>query len=589
MDIDERSSGFRTHALPVALLFVLALLAYFNSLHTGFNFDAEFLIVGNRWLRAVDADNLTRILTEDYWLPRTLSGLYRPFTTLTYLFNYSVLGNGINAVPYHWTNLLLHWLNMVLVYLLGLRLFRERWAALAAAGIFGLHPVATEAVTNIAGRTDLLACAAVLGGLLCHIQGAASAGTRRFGWLAALALVALVGQFSKESAVVLPAIMAAYDFIFHKAAEWRSRLDGYLAVAPPLAAYWIIRAPILAKHPLPAFPFVDNPLIGADFFTARFTAVKVLGHYLWLLLYPSRLSCDYSYNQIPLLTWRFDSWSDWQAVVALAFCGLAIAAAVASYRRLPALCFLIGFFFITILPTSNLVTRIGSIMAVRFLYLPSVAFAGCMVMLLCALGRRLGSMRVAWTTLAALVIALGVRTYVRNFDWKSDDTLWESALRNVPGSFKPHQVMSAVWHTNFPPPGGVKRAIAEVELSLAILDGLPDAENTVTPYRFAGEDYQEMGDLTGSPWWYEKSAKTLERAAAIDRAHNQNLPPTKDPRGSFMYDVQLYHDLGMTYLKLHQPQKAVEILEYGRSLPPYHPGFDEDLVEARKALQDAQK
>ena len=47
------------------------------------------------------------------------------------------------------------------------------------------------------------------------------------------------------------------------------------------------------------------------------TAVKVIGRYFQLLVWPARLSVDYSYNAIPLFGWKLSEWEDWKAVFAL--------------------------------------------------------------------------------------------------------------------------------------------------------------------------------------------------------------------------------------------------------------------------------
>ena len=82
------------------------------------------------------------------------------------------------------------------------------------AAIWGLHPLLTEGVTNIVGRADLLAAFGILMGLLCHVRATAEAGWRKAGWLIALALSQTIGLFSKENAVVLPALMLSYDLIW---------------------------------------------------------------------------------------------------------------------------------------------------------------------------------------------------------------------------------------------------------------------------------------------------------------------------------------------------------------------------------------
>src|SRR4029079_7319362 len=113
--------------------------------------------------------NVREILTTDYWWPVNMTGTHRPLATLSYLFNWAVLGNADRPAGYHALNLGLHFLNAMLVYALGVRALRISAAtAFLAALLFAPHPVATEAVTNIVGRADLLATASVLGGLVVY-------------------------------------------------------------------------------------------------------------------------------------------------------------------------------------------------------------------------------------------------------------------------------------------------------------------------------------------------------------------------------------------------------------------------------------
>ena len=135
--------------------------------------------------------------------------------------------------------------------------------------------------------------------------------------LAALAGVMAIGIFSKESAAVLVAVMVIYDFTCRKF-NW----PAYVSVAIPLAFYTWARLHVLRGLYSAARPFTDNPLVGADFWAARLTAVKVVGRYLLLLIWPARLSCDYSYNEVPLA-----GWSDFGALLSLLAC-----AGVASSR-----------------------------------------------------------------------------------------------------------------------------------------------------------------------------------------------------------------------------------------------------------------
>ena len=155
-------------ALLVSAVIGFAFCAYSNSFNAPFLLDNDPIILKDARIRAATSDHVQRILNEEYW-PLGMSGLYRPLTTFSYMFNYSVLGNGANPSGYHWLNFTLHAVNMGLVYLLGLLIFEQMPAALLLAAIWGIHPVLTESVTNIVGRADLLGAFGVLAALCMPI------------------------------------------------------------------------------------------------------------------------------------------------------------------------------------------------------------------------------------------------------------------------------------------------------------------------------------------------------------------------------------------------------------------------------------
>lgn len=272
-------------ALLVAAVIGFAFLAYSNSFNAGFLLDNDPIILKDARIRAATSAHVERILNEEYW-PLGMSGLYRPLTTFSYMFNYSVLGNGTDPSGYHWLNFILHAVNMGLVYLLGLLIFEQIPAALLLAAIWGIHPVLTESVTNIVGRADLLGAFGVLAALHAHRKALDTAGGRKVVWLAGIALAVTVGIFSKESTVVVVSVIAIYDLTFGRAASWKARMPSYLAVVIPCLVFLYVRAPVLSGVATTAFPFGDNPLVGADFWTARMTAVKVIGRYVALLVWP---------------------------------------------------------------------------------------------------------------------------------------------------------------------------------------------------------------------------------------------------------------------------------------------------------------
>lgn len=576
------------------MLWGLALLAYANCFRSGLVFDNYFAIAEDSRIRHATSGNVQLILTQDYWYQTSTSGLYRPLTTLSYLLNYAILGNGAAPAGYHWVNFALHAANIALVYLLGLLLFGEFAPALAMAAIWAVHPVLTESVTNIVGRADLLAGFGVLAGLVCYAGSVRSGGRRAVPWLGALLVASTIAVFSKESGVVIIAGVFLYDVAFCRSAPARSRVYGYLAAAVPVAAFLWVRSRVFAGLPAALVPFTDNPLAGADFLTARLTAVKVLGKYLWLLVWPSHLSCDYSYNQIPLFGWRFTTWEDWKAILALAVCAGAAALAAFCYRRSKPVFFFIAFFFAAMAPTANLAILIGTVMAERFLYLPAIGFAGCLAWAGWAgyrgLGTRWPAVRVAApAALAVLLLTLCARTFARNADWFDERSLWTSAVQTCPASYKAHHHLASV--LSVAPANDLDGARREIERALAILAPLPDGETPSAAYATAGACYRLKGDAAAPgdrAVWYRRSMDALSRGRNADLAWERAMARRNRQEGKTVGPVvspPLYLELGRTYRSLGEYQKALDALSIGCWSNP-QAAFFEEMAANFRALGD---
>lgn len=471
-------------------LCLTVLLAYANSFQSGFVFDNYTLLLRDIRVQKATAQNVALIFQHTYWWPGGESGLYRPVTTLSYLFNNAILGNHDRPAGYHLLNLLLHAANVLLVFALARRLLGDFRQSLLTASIWAVHPVLTESVTNMVGRADLLAGAATLGGLLIYLKSAEANGLRRAAWLTGLAVSTAIGVFSKESAAAIIAIVALYEITWWNRGRLWALLQAYLAMAPGVLALLWARSRALAQSAPVQFPFVDNPIAWVDFRTGRLTALKVLGKYLGLLIWPAHLSADYSYNQIPLATGSLSDWIAWILVAAVAI------AACAMFFRNKTVFFAAGFAFLTLLPASNLVVPIGAIMAERFLYLPAVGFAVVLVLGLYAGARRI-RLSAAVPVAAGFLLTAGclARTIVRNADWKDNATLWAAAVQASPHSFKAHTGLAESMHPDDYDPSSeiTDSIIAENERALAILNPLPDVWNTSGVYFTTGAEYAARG------------------------------------------------------------------------------------------------
>ena len=557
----------RPYWLAGLALVALALLAFSNSFSAGLALDNQVLVTGDPRIREATSHNIGQIFAHTFWWPNGEAGIYRPLATLSYLFNYAILGNGSRPAGYHWINFLLHAANVLLVFALMRRLLGGFRVPLFIAGLWAVHPALTESVTNIVGRADLLAGMAVLGGFLMYLKSSDTTGKRRIGWLAGLAGATAVGAFSKESAVVLPGVIILYELTLHspgRSVEERtgerpianrprvsnpphmvSVVVGCLATILPIAAMLWQRSLVLAAAPPAEFPFVDNPITGADFWIGRMTAIKVLARYLWLTIWPVKLSADYSYSEIPLVRGSVADWTAWIAV-AVVLCLVALA-----WRRNRLVFFFACFGFLNLLPAANLLFPIGTIMAERLLYLPLVGWLACLVI-------AIHSVRRAHIFLTAIVVVFAVRTWVRNLDWKDDLAMASASVQASPGSFKGHRLLAVALFQAQPDYSNIDRVLEESNKSLAILRTLPDHLNVPSPWNEAAAYQVAKGDsLRGaSNEPYEEAVRTAKRAIAIEGARDRPVA------------AESYRLLATAHLRLHQAEQARAAAMQARAIEP---------------------
>lgn len=427
--------------LCVLAVVIAAIVAYVNSLDGALFFDNRSIILENPLVTGEEA--MVKILDTDYWLAALPSNLYRPLTIFTYYVNYSLLGGGKNPAGYHVFNLILHAVNGALVFAFVLALARRRLAALFAALLFVTHPVATEAVTNVVGRADLLAMMFALGALLLHMKGAVRKNPVVF-HLGAAALLAL-GMLSKENAITMIGLALALDalVLWPRSGgatgflRWFGphALRSYTLYAAVVAAWFVVRSLVIPANGVYLGFGWEQPYETAPLLQREMTAVSVLGLYYLRLAFPLMLSADYSYNQIPLIT----SPANVGFLAGLALTLAAFAAAFFLRRKIRPAAFLILFFFIALAPVSNVFSAIGAVAAERFLYMPLLAWSALAAMGVFALSEKLlkpekRSIAAACAALALITGLYAARTIVRNEDWRTEPAFWRATYAASPNS-----------------------------------------------------------------------------------------------------------------------------------------------------------
>lgn len=415
-------------------------------------------IVSNE--RVTGGHSLVEIFSTYSWwgAARADAPGYRPLSTWSFALNHDLAGSRVFS--WHAVNVVLHALIAWLVYLLAIDLGARTMGAVAAASLFLVLPIHVEAVAWIVGRAELLATLAYATGLLCVLRHRRSRGV---GYAVAAALVVALGCFAKENAATLLAAPVFAGLVLDGGERERRRDAGMLAaLALGIFAYGAVRFfADGASTASAAGDLLDNPLSLLPLGTRLLGALSVLGRYLALTIWPHPLSVDYSFDAIGIGPgFVADRYT---AVALLALGGLA-AAGYAGGRRVAFPLLLAAASFSLV---SNTVLLIGTVMAERLFYLPTLGLVLAVVPAWEAAAAAAQRGRRALLILFALVcIVYAGSSFRRAYDWRSSVALFESAVRAHPRSARARMELGGAY-------GRVGRvADAEREFAAAV-DVLP--------------------------------------------------------------------------------------------------------------------
>jgi protein O-mannosyl-transferase len=464
-----RSTRLIVYAL---ILLALAALPYLNTLSNAFVLDDIGIIVDNPLVREVG--NVGTIFTTNYWSRGQKGvgggidpGLYRPLTVWSYALDYKI--GKLDPAGYHIVNLALHAGASVILFLIAAELLGSAPAAFAAAAIFAVHPIHTEAVTSIVGRAEVLATFCFL--LAFWFGRLPPSGKPFVAWRAAASTAAagvfyLFGLFSKETAITLPAVLLVYDWFRREeflGTPQRRTAPGAIPLGFVVARYgiFVLAASVYFLFRAHAVTAPSNIWVGWVGVTGPrriFTASRVLMEYLGMLVFPYTLSAEYWGPGIPIASSLFDP-----GVLVSVLLWIALGyIAVWSVRRARPLFFSLAWLFGTLLPVSNFFFPIGVGKAERILYLASAGFCLCIGWLCEKLERKLEWKPLLIVLLAPILCAFALRTWYRNFDWKDDLALALATMREFPNSPLMSNRAGQEYHRR----GDKEKAIAYLEQSV---------------------------------------------------------------------------------------------------------------------------
>jgi Flp pilus assembly protein TadD len=449
---------------------------------------------------------------------------FRPFVMTTYFLTYQA--TGLTAWPFHLTNLLIHLLNGMMVWGMARLWFgMGRGPASVTALVFLVHPIQTEPVAWISGRTDLLCTAGVLGALLLAWRWIHRPTP---GALIALCAVFSIGLLSKELAIVAPALFATLVWTRWRLIRRWPGAAGRAAIVFGLLA--LLSLALLAIRSLALVRWeAEVTWPTGDPWTTRLSMPSILLLYLRLMVWPHPYVLDYTRTNFPPVESVADPrlWIAALVIVALTLLGLWL-----MWRRRPAGAAL-AWFAITIAPVSQ-IRPLVVMAAEHYLYLPALCIAVIVGLGWQSLRPHVSRRWAVAGGVAALLILCVVSTS-RCRIWRDNVTLFEHTWQQDPanhhkaynfahilvGLDRPEEALEVIRWTERPESStGLEiEAIALINMGrseegLALLHGLierfPDHANG---HAILAKWHLHCGDLDAA----EQSA----REALGHRPHNQ--------------------------------------------------------------------
>lgn len=373
-----------------------------------------------------------------------------------------------------WFPNILHFFNMVwygllclIIYRTLLLAFQLKWStddkkpyvvACATTLLFTVHPLHTEVVANVKSLDELLSLLGAIASLFCilklySLSQKEASQQEKTKWLLGSMISYLLALFAKESAITFIAIIPLFLWVV-TTSNYKEILKLSLQLVVPLIIFLGIRSAVLHQEvkskigkelmndPFlvldekavyqPIFPGTDikklvnpneNAFTQMPFQNKMATNLHTFGMYLKLLVAPYPLTIDYYPRHIEI-----KNFSDFSVILSLLVHLALLIYALLNIRKKNLVAFGILYYFITFSIFSNIFFPIGTNMAERFMFMPSLGFCLIVAYLLYQLSEKINYQLKIKIAFAAIILLFSGLTFARNLDWKNDFTLFSKDI-----------------------------------------------------------------------------------------------------------------------------------------------------------------
>ena len=542
--------------LVFTLSFVIALFAfllYSNTLEHQFVLD-DYSVIKENQLTKGGTSSLKEIFTSSYreGYGNNEKNLYRPLTKVMFAIEWQLSPN--NPHFHHLINVLMYAFVCVLLFFVLIRYTKINiYLLFITALLFAAHPIHTEVVANIKSRDELSSMLFLLLSLVCISKYVSS---NKIGMLIGTLLCFFLALLSKESAIVYVAIAPLFIYFFTETPLKKNlKITGLLAAAAIL--YMILHVKIIGSIGIKNIPVIDNSLLyTSDLIQQKATAIMILGKYFLLMLIPYPLCSDYSFNTIPIVT----SLANSGFLFALILHVFLLYYAIKKIKEKHIVSFCILFYLAAMALASNIFMLIGTHLAERLLFFPSIAFCMASVFLLSKLFK-INSTETALKTgsffninksllivTGLILILYSAKTYSRNKDWKSDTTLFGRDLKTVPNSAH----MLFYYANNLANKDSLNAVKDPKERELRLINAQKSIKKALDLYELFPDAHNVAGRIYYEQKNYEASFKSYNRALEM----NPGKGMYHNNAGTCLFSIGNYAEAAKAF------QKAIDIDKY---------------------------
>lgn len=534
----KREFWWMNKRVVASIVAIVAFLLYSNSLTNGFVLD-DSLVITNNSFTTQGIGGINDIFSHDTFKGfygesadqlKVIGGRYRPLSVAFFAFIYQIAG--ANAFVFHFWNVLLYCICCVILYLVVRQIFEpvlgmRVTAAFSAATalLFAVHPVHTEVVNNIKSNDEILCLILSLLSLSFAIKYW-DLQKRSFAYMSGAAL--FLGCLAKENAVVFLAIIP-FTLYFRGAVlknKSVSSIPLLISLGGAFIFYFLIRYSVLGwslgETPL---DLINNPFIKFNGETWEHVSMHeklamtflALGKYLQLLVIPLALSTDYYPRYIDVVTFS----NPWALLSLIAYLSLGF---YALYRLMKGQkkvhVYGITFFLISLSIVSNLVFPVGTNLAERFLFTPSVGFCIAIAGLVIPFmpGEKQKVTTIFSVAAGIVLIVLATRTFVRNDDFESNRTLF---FKDIQVSENSAKIQNAVGALIAEDALNTQDPTRKTQLSIQAMDHLNKALSIHPTYL---EAYYMRGNVNFMLGRYEDAVQDYRRTITLNENFKDAYP-----------------------------------------------------------------